>query len=597
MHRNDNDRSKRADIDPLKSSTGNKTMMRVAFLIMLIAIPSLAAEPPLAEQVFELLGRRCGTCHGKVNPQSDLNLLDYQQLLDKKVVSPKQPEQSKIWERVHSPDADTVMPPKQPLPEAEQTLIRRWIEEGAAEFQIATVRRPFVSLSDVYGAVEADLKQQPQQKRSRFRYFTIYHLHNNPTVSDADLRMFRAALSKLANSLSWESAIIVPEAVADTHQTVLRIDLTQIGWQEGRLWNKLLTYYPYGLTHDSSGDRKLAAAASFVYEETGSRIPVIRADWFVATAAVPPLYHEMLRLPDGPGADKTLERMLRVDVESDFVNDRLQRAGFNKSNVSQHNRLVDRHPSAYGAYWKSYDFASSNGKQELVRFPLGPDFLDNRFSRVAFQQDGGEIIFNLPNGLQAYLLIDANGKRIDRGPINVVFDSKQPLGNKEVINGISCMVCHAGGMQPFQDDIRLGHALAGGDAQKLARLFPTDKEFAKVVEQDSQRFLAALTKATLPFLSEGEDASKREPVGAIARQFSDDVFLEDITAELGHPNSEELKTLFQSPAMRQFGLAVVAQGKVLKRATWESLSDQQPYSPFQEVSAALDLGTPERVFP
>lgn len=556
--------------------------------------PSVALEPSLSQHVFELLGRRCGTCHGKVNPQSDLTVLDYRQLIDKKVVVPKQLAQSKLWERVGSKDLDVVMPPTQPLPETELNLIRRWIEEGAPEFQVEAVRRPFLSVNDVYAAVEADLRKQPTP--SRYRYFTIHHLHNNPTVSDADLRLFRAALSKLANSLSWKSAIVPPEPV-DKHQTVMRIDLDQLGWLDERLWNKLLTYYPYGLTHDGNKDRDLAARAATVYEKTGSRIPIVRADWFVGTAAVPPLYHEMLLLPEGPGSDRALERMLRVDVESDFVNDRLQRAGFNKSNVSEHNRLVDRHPSAYGAYWKSYDFASTSGKQELIRAPLGPDFPNNRFSRVAFQQDGGEIIFNLPNGLQAYLLIDGKGKRIDRGPINVVFDSKQPLGNKEVINGISCMVCHARGMQPFQDDILQGHTLSGREAQKVQQLFPTQAEFAKVVEQDAQRFLAALTRVTQPFLRQGDDPVTREPVGAIARQFSNDVFLGDVAAELGYPKADELRVLLSSPAFRKFGLTVVAQGKVLKRGTWQALSDQQPYSPFQEVSEALDLGTPERVFP
>ncbi len=151
---------------------------------------------------------------------------------------------------------------------------------------------------------------------------------------------------------------------------------------------KLLTYYPYGMAHDSSADQKLSASAAFVYSATGSRILIVRADWFVATAAVTPLYHELLRLPSGPGADRELERQLKVDVERDFQKNRLQRAGFNKSNVSEHNRLVDRHPSAYGAYWKSYDFASTSGRQDLTQFPLGPDFKDNEFSRFAFQQDG-----------------------------------------------------------------------------------------------------------------------------------------------------------------------------------------------------------------
>ncbi|MFM9960877.1 MAG: c-type cytochrome domain-containing protein [Planctomycetaceae bacterium] len=572
-------------------------MIRLACLLLLfLTLPATAADADLGANTRKLLEQRCGSCHGKVNPQSGVNVLDRRLLLEKKTVVPKQLDQSEMWLRVSSTDKDTVMPPGKPLSSAEKTLIREWIEAGAPELAETSTRRPFVSAADVYAAVEADLRKFQPDERADLRYFTIHHLYNNPTVGDADLRMFRAALSKLVNSLSWEPVIYVPEVI-DQHATILRVDLAKIGWDQGRLWTKLLTYYPYGMAHDSSANEKLSASAAFVYSATGSRIPIVRADWFVATAAVPPLYHELLRLPSGPGADRELERQLKVDVERDFQKNRLQRAGFNKSNVSEHNRLVDRHPSAYGAYWKSYDFASTSGRQDLTQFPLGPDFKENEFSRFAFQQDGGEIIFNLPNGLQAYLLIDGKGKRIDKGPINVVFDSKQPLGNKEVINGISCMVCHARGMQPFEDDILKGHAATGTAAQKVTRLYPPSAEFAKVVEQDAQRFQQALSLATKRFLKGDDDILKREPVGAIARQFTTDLFFEDVAAELAHQKPEMLKALFEDRAYRQFGLAVVAQGKVIKRATWDTLSDKQPFSHFQVVSERLGLGVPERVFP
>ena len=572
-------------------------MKRVmCFLLLTLTSPLIAADSDIGAKARQVLNQRCGTCHGKVNPQSGVNVLDHRLLLEKKTVVPKQLDKSEMWLRVSSTDKDVSMPPGNSLAASELAVIKQWIEAGAPELTDAVARRPFVSTRDVYAAVEADLHKQQADDRHDLRYFTIHHLHNNTTVGDADLRMFRAALSKLINSLSWESTISVPETI-DPHGTILRVNLTQLGWDQHRLWNKLLTYYPYGMTHEGSTDPKLSASAASVYAATGSRIPIVRADWFVAAAAVPPLYHDLLRLPSGPDADLALEKLLKVDVQRDFLKNRLQRAGFVKSNVSEHNRLVDRHPSAYGAYWKSYDFASTSGRQDLTQFPLGPDFKDNEFSRFAFQHDGGEIIFNLPNGLQAYLLIDGKGKRIDKGPINVVFDSKQPLGNKEVINGISCMVCHAGGMQPFQDDVLNGHSVAGTAAQKVARLYPTSDVFAKVVEQDAQRFLNAQGLATKRFLKPEDDILKREPVGAIARQFTTDLFFEDVAAELAHDKPELLKPLFEDRAYRQFGLAVVAQGKVMKRSTWDVLSDKQPYSNYQVVSERLGLGVPERVFP
>src|SRR5581483_5223157 len=101
----------------------------------------------------------------------------------------------------------------------------------------------------------------------------------------------------------------------------------------------------------------------------------------------------------------------------------------------------------YGSYWKSYDFAGNAQRKNLFSHPLGPGDGDSDF-----QHDGGELIFSLPNGLQGYLLIDAKGNRIDKGPVAIVSDPKQ--GDRQVANGISCMSCHARGMIDKADQVR-----------------------------------------------------------------------------------------------------------------------------------------------
>ena len=68
------------------------------------------------------------------------------------------------------------------------------------------------------------------------------------------------------------------------------------------------------------------------------------------------------------------------------------------SGVSGQNRMVERHDAQFGAYWKSYDFKPNNTKSDLAQFPLGPVFKDHPFEKLAFEHDGGELIFNLPNG-------------------------------------------------------------------------------------------------------------------------------------------------------------------------------------------------------
>src|SRR5204862_5662783 len=179
---------------------------------------------------------------------------------------------------------------------------------------------------------------------------------------------------------------------------------------------------------------------------TGSEDAAVRADWFAATASRPPLYHELLQLP---ATDRALERLLQVDVPGDIQDDNIMRAGFNDSGVSKNNRLLSRHDAAYGAFWRSYDFANNTGRQNLFENPLGPNA-----GATSFQAAGGEMIFHLPNGLQAYMLIDAKGQRIDKGPIEIVADPRRP--DQRVETGISCLSCHARGLLFQADQIR-GH--------------------------------------------------------------------------------------------------------------------------------------------
>ena len=71
---------------------------------------------------------------------------------------------------------------------------------------------------------------------------------------------------------------------------------------------------------------------------------------------------------------------------------------------------------------------------------------------LSFTHDGGEIIFNLPNGLQAYLLVDAGGNRLNEAPISIV---RNPAASDPTVrNGLSCIGCHTEGMKVFEDEVR-----------------------------------------------------------------------------------------------------------------------------------------------
>ncbi len=179
--------------------------------------------------------------------------------------------------------------------------------------------------------------------------------------------------------------------------------------------------------------------------ELQDAIPHIRGDWFIVTATRPPIYHLLLNIPE---QTQQLDEMLGVNIADAFyqttaANRLLARSAFAASNVSAQNRLVERIKSRQGRYyWISYDFKPDRGRQDLIRFPLGPPSIAGKqFESYAFDHDGGEIIFQLPNGMQGYMLALANGKRIDVGPTDIVFDKDRRLGGPEIVNGVSCMMC------------------------------------------------------------------------------------------------------------------------------------------------------------
>jgi serine/threonine-protein kinase len=582
-----------------------------ATAIGVFALPRLAADDKpmvLAIQARDVLKERCHGCHkgpgskgGRFNAFVYTTLVTSAKADDKPVIVPRNLAESLVWQKIEAgemPEEGSVEKGK--FSAAEKEILKRWIEAGAPEWPAgeAAPDRAFISIPQMLVSIRDDLRQTPVDDRPYLRYYTLVHLHNQPRtrISDADLRLYRAAFSKAINSLSWKRSIVMPRAV-DKDETILAVDLRDLDWDRDNLWKYVVTCYPYGLTYSVHEDAAYRDPYVEIVALSGARLAFVRADWFVATATRPPLYHALLELPDN-AAD--LEHKLAVDIPRNFLQSRLLRAGFAKSKVSiQSNRLLERHESAYGAYWKSYDFRSGQDRSLLTQFPLGPVFAGNRFYDQAFQQAGGEIIFNLPNGLQAYLLVNAKDQRIDAGPIDVVSDAQKTSGSPVIVNGLSCMACHTEGMKAdFADEIRLGTSVGGDAKLHVQRLYPEPKLLEDKLKEDRQRFLDALTRAMGRFLQVGEDVKRPvdtfdEPIGKISRYYRlDDLDATAAAAELGIKSAEVLIAAIQGNShLRQLGLGPLAKGGHVKRGIWEKIDGN---SPMQRTARELDLGTPFR---
>lgn len=296
-----------------------------------------------------------------------------------------------------------------------------------------------------------------------------------------------------------------------------------------------------------------------------------------------PLYSRLLDLPDDA---KSLEKKLEVDIAANFRDpqpERILRGAFSKSGVSGQNRLVERSAAKFGAYWKSYDFKPKNGKGRLVVVPLGPLNLFEKdahpFSRLAFQHDGGEIIFNLPNGLQGYLLVNGEDKVIPDAPNDVVSDPLKTSGTNTIVNGLSCMACHKHGMIPYEDTLRDGSAIFGNALTHLERLHAAKPVTDKLIDEDRTRFLKALEGTTGVFFRAGGNPEApitdfAEPIGTSARSYLLAYLdLADVARELDVADSDTLIREVGTARLKELGLqGLLKPHGVISRAEWESES-------------------------
>lgn len=573
------------------------------------------AKADQAVAAGQILRRNCSRCHRGEGSESGyaFNVANVKTLIENSVISAGNPDESELFRRIFRgsmpPRNQTQLP--RPSPEDAAT-IKKWIEAGAPEYPAPTPRQP-ITLKQLLETIRGHFTRLDAADRGHIRYFTLTHLHNDPGVEDTHLRMVRAGLAKALNTLSWEPHLVVPEAV-DKEQTVFAVDLDKLGWKRGH-WTGLLAEYPYGLafgSHDNRDLKKIDDDLRLLAGRDGQLLHV-RADWFVSVGLKPRLYHELLyelvlpdliqrpvdsKLPDNPRrmTARDLEDYLKVNVGENIFADRprAQRAGYTNSGISGQNRMVERHPlKGRGGYWKSYDFLASTRESVLSEFPLGPIAMGNRFPQLAFKHDGGEILFNLPNGLQGYLLATGEGNRLNAGPIEIVGDSLRTSGNQLIVNGLSCIVCHRHGMIETPDDEIRGFAGAHGRARDyMERLYPEAKQMSQLIENDRRLFLGSLEEIVGRFLRVGPDEKVKlkdfpEPVGETSRRFLlEPPNLATIACELYEPDAARLgQRIADDPILRGLGLGSLRkEGGTIQRAAWES---KRAYSLMQETARQL----------
>jgi serine/threonine-protein kinase len=562
----------------------------LAGALLLAALPTAFADDPgataAAAAAKEVFTAHCLECHGGKKTSAGIKILDRDLLIRKKKIVPGKPGDSALLDLVTAKGGDGMPPPeKTPLTKDEVETIRRWLAAGApalpegdAGAAAQAVKGP-LGAEYVLQSILNDVRQLPAEQRRFVRYFSLVHVLNAGTTKE-ELDQYRDALAKAVNHLSWKAELVRPYAVEPT-RTVFRVDIRDLGWDrrpyrkvvDGKpgdaspinLWDLVLLEYPYGLIYERT-DAYSALFRDYLVPAAQVRpVAYVRADWFVSVATQPPLYHDLLLLPQDLAG---LEKFLAVDADKEVKEFKAVRGGMVNSDVSRNNRAVERHETRFGAYWKSADFKTSTGEESLLADPIN------------LHPTGGEMIFNLPNGLQGYYIANAKGLRLNEAPTEIVTDK---LANDKVVrNGLSCIRCHDGGMKDVHDVVRTTVAglrnTAKFDRRQVLQLYAPQDRLDKLLEGDRDRFQGAMKQVL------GKDPAG-DPLTPVSQHFLQErLTLANASAELGLSEPKGLKEIFQLPQFINEGLAPFTAGQPVARDAWEDYYDR--------VAKQLGLGVP-----
>lgn len=571
------------------------TWIRAALTVVvsLIGFETANAELDSAAltEVKGILRSRCLECHRVEASSTDFDVLDAASMIKSEAVKPGDADGSLLLKVITTDDPDLRMPmdlPEMPADEIEK--IRRWIADGAKPFpedvkapEVEQKEDAFARLVGVEYVLKHILAHQREQKpdhQKYMRYFSCNHLLTRGATRD-ELDLQRDALAKTINHLTYERDIVLPEVIDGETASVFAVDIRKLGWHSNFLtaaddfvamksgldiFDLVLLEYPYGIGYRDSETYDRLITEFLKPSKMIRQIPYLRTDWFCSTALQPALYHDIMKLPHN--VTDLEKEIVGINAADDLKHEKVSRGAVILSGVSRNNRAAERYSAPHGAYWKSIDYATNVGDENIFSDP------------VNLHGVGGEMIFNLPNGLQGYYLADAKGRRIDAGPTEIVTDKF--AGDKIVRNALSCVRCHDRGMKAFKDVVRPAVEMLPGhlgfSKKQVLALYPKQEDLSALLKKDGNRFLNAMEK----ILGHPQTA---EPLTPVTRRFLEDpLLLGTVTGELGLEKSDDMAVVFRSRQFSALGLIPLASKGAVRRDTWEDYFDQ--------VVHELGLGEP-----
>ena len=489
-----------------------------------VASDDALATLDLKSKSLEILEQNCASCHNLENAQGGFDsVLDAEEMIKSgRYIVPGDPDNSLIIERL-APTGN--MPPSGQFRSEDAETLKTWIAD------IGQDTLQSFSVAEELATIRSDLERINIVDRPFYRYFSSRTMINAGANKDV-VETTSQALTKVLNSLSFAPVVVQPLALTG-NEAIVRVDLRTLALDRATFDRIVGDFYPFTLNYNAnSNDPNFEIQANddaFLRSQVASDNYVLRMDWFVATATLPELYKRFLNLP--PTLDQ-LENQLGVTRLDNIVNNQVVRSGFRNSGVSAQNRVIERHRANTTnlPYWISYDFADNNeGQQNIFNFPLGQAGAE--FETKSFDHDGGEVIFQLPNGMLGFYLNLADGAAIDKGPVNIVSQVNGPAQFfQAIVNGVSCMSCHHQGLLDKEDSIRefaaISQDFSAEEKAKIFNLYPSKDQFKALIDEDNTKYQSALASLDLA-------SSPADPVAPSFQYYNKRLFRQDVQQELG----------------------------------------------------------------
>lgn len=530
------------------------------------------------------LREKCAGCHDSpatvpVAFAGFGNVLNRVGLRDGTRVEPGNPDDSKIYQRIYR---DEMPPGGGSMSEA--TLVAEWIacegdgakmgdDDGGSDVAGLPLPTPGgdgyydgpgLPNSMIYQMLTSTVGNRNLADRKNLRWITFANTHN---LDEPGLDHQARNLRMLLNGVSRGTAIHFGRWL-DTEHIILEIDLRALDW-DAAIWDAISDEFPYAVKYDDNNFEfpYREFDAQRLRDEVGAEVPYLPADWFLTNVSRPPLYRIVLRQPE---TIQELAAQQGIDVDQETVDLQIIRAGFNDSGVSYANRIIERHNNHLtgGYFWISADFRESTSGKNIFEDPLNPLF------------DGGEIIYSLPNSLQAYALSNAAGVLVDVADSDIVVDPRARNGAIE--NGISCAGgCHSGvGMIKVSDQIHdyvqeFG-VFDAADRQEILQIYPGNEVLNSQFDADIAFFQGAQDKIGTP-------AELTNTLWAIVAKYDNTLNLALVASTIGIPEQKFRNLINANPSL--YPNAISALRADVVRIQRDALDDL-----FPEIIEALGIG-------